>query len=399
MAALRAYIQQYDNNDEPNNSICVFMDSKYVTSEFVKMLEAIYPNVSRIYNTTPIEQKIAYLQNASLTILSSSSIQTYGWLWCMKPGTKVYDIKNEMDVKGDVIHIANACQLDYHFMLVPKDGMKNEKILDDIRGIVVTNEKPVIFVPNHKEGFFHHAGDSFREMIDLWEERGYIEKQYSSCKNIWLNSIGDTLLYDRANYDWIKESGSDEQVWKKGLFGNPKPLKGVAWSFWARRPRLVEAMLNNKFEKTKGVVFYGKVENQIQKMNRTKHDWSKCCDEFYMASENEEPKFSQQEYLDNLSKAKYGLCLAGYGKKCHREVECMALGCIPLVSNEVDMDSYANPPVVGVHYLRVRDPEDLVNKVKEVKNWLEMSEACKVWYKENCSADGMWNLTKKLCNI
>jgi len=402
MAALRGYIQSYDDNDDDkDNSICVFIDSKYVTSDFVKMLENIYPNVNRIYNTTPIEQRIAYLQKSSLTILSSSSIQSYGWLWCMKPGTKVYDIQNEMAIKGDVIHIANASQLDYHFMLVPKDGMKNEKILDDIQGIVVTNEKPVIIVPNHKEGFFHHAGDSFREMIDLWEERGYIEKQYSSCKNIWLNSIGDTLLYDRPNYDWIKEADGQEQVWKKGLFGNPKPLgaKSVPWSFWARRPRLVEAMLNNTFEKTKGIVFYGKVENQVQKVNRSKYDWSKCCDEFYMASENEKPKFSQQEYLDNLSKAKYGLCLAGYGKKCHREVECMALGCIPLVAPEVDMDSYANPPVVGVHYLRVSSPEDLLNKVKGVKNWLEMSEACKVWYKENCSADGMWNLTKKLCNI
>uniref|UniRef100_A0A6C0IEG2 Exostosin GT47 domain-containing protein n=1 Tax=viral metagenome TaxID=1070528 RepID=A0A6C0IEG2_9ZZZZ len=401
MAALRAYIQQYDDGNDDNDSICIFMDSKYVTSEFVKMLEAIYPNVSRIYNTTPIEQKIAYLQNASLTILSSSSIQSYGWLWCMKPGTKVYDIKNEMSVKGDVIHIANACQLDYHFMLVPKDGMKNEKILSDIQGLKGKDfQKPVIFVPvsNHKERFFHHAGDSFREIIDLWEERGYIEKQYSSCKNVWLHSIGDTLLYDRPNYDWIKESDGEEQMWKKGLFGNPKPLggKSVPWSFWPRRPRLVEAMLNNTFEKTKGVVFYGCTENQIQKMNRTKYDWSKCCDEFVMS---EEPKFSQQEYLDNLSKAKYGLCLAGYGKKCHREVECMAFGCIPLVSNEVDMDSYANPPMVGVHYLRVSSPEDLVNKVKANKNWLEMSEACKVWYKENCSVDGMWLLTKKLCSL
>ena len=89
----------------------------------------------------------------------------------------------------------------------------------------------------------------------------------------------------------------------------------------------------------------------------------------------------------------------GGGKKCHREVECMALGCIPLVAPEVDMDSYANPPIEGVHYLRISSPEDLVNKVKGVKNWLEMSEACKKWYLDNCSIDGMWKLTKNLCNI
>jgi len=44
----------------------------------------------------------------------------------------------------------------------------------------------------------------------------------------------------------------------------------------------------------------------------------------------------------------------------------MAFGCIPLVSNEVDMDSYACKPVEGLHYLRVSSPEDLLKKVGEM---------------------------------
>ena len=193
---------------------------------------------------------------------------------------------------------------------------------------------------------------------------------------------------------WIKESDKEEQSWKKGLFGNPKPIgaNSVSWSFWARRPRLVESMLNKTFEKNKGVVFYGCVENEVQKSNRTRYDWSKACDEFVMS---DKATFSEQEYLDKLSEARYGLCLAGYGKKCHREVECMALGTVPIVSSEVDMDNYASKPIEGVHYLRVSSPEDLLNKVKGVKNWLEMSEACKKWFLENSSVDGMWQLTKK----
>lgn len=398
MAVLRSYIQNYD--DESTNSICVFIDSTYVTSEFVNMLETIYPSINRVYDTTPVAQKISYLQNASLLILSSSmsGSKAYGWLWCMKPDSKVYDIQNEMSIIGEVLHIANASQLDYKFMLVPKNGMNNKTILEDIQDIVNQSDKPVVFVPNHKEGLFHHAGDSFREMIELWEERGYIEKQLSSCKNIWLNSIGDTLLYDRPNYMWIKESDKEEQSWKKGLFGNPKPIgaNSVSWSFWPRRPRLVEAMLNKTFEKTKDVVFYGSIENEVQKSNRTRYDWSSCCDEFVMG---DKARFSEQEYLDKLSVARYGLCLAGYGKKCHREVECMALGTVPIVSREVDMDNYACKPIEGVHYLRVSSPEDLLEKVKSVKNWLEMSEACKKWFLQNSSADGMWELTKKLCSI
>ena len=117
-----------------------------------------------------------------------------------------------------------------------------------------------------------------------------------------------------------------------------------------------------------------------------------------MANESEEPRFSEQEYLNKLGEAHFGLCLAGYGKKCHREVECMALGTVPVVSVEVDMESYANPPVEGLHYVRVQNPEDLQKKLAEIDDdvWWRMSQACKQWYKENCSADGMWSLTKKL---
>jgi hypothetical protein len=215
-----------------------------------------------------------------------------------------------------------------------------------------------------------------------------------------MSGVGDTLLYDRPTYDWIKQSPTKEQTWKKALFGNPKPIgpNSKSWSFWPRRPRLVEAMLDTPFEKTKGIVFYGKVENQVQKKNRTQHDWASCCSEFVMASENEAPKFSEQEYLNNLASAKYGLCLAGFGKKCHREVECMAFGTVPLVAPEVDMENYANPPVEGLHYIRVKSPEDLKDKLSQFDDdvWWRMSKACKKWYLQNCSVDGMWNLTKTL---
>ena len=157
-------------------------------------------------------------------------------------------------------------------------------------------------------------------------------------------------------------------------------------------------MLEKEHKKTKNLVFYGKIENSTQKLNRTVYDWSKVCDDYYMACGNEQPKFSEQEYLEKLSQAYFGLCLAGFGKKCHREVECMALGTVPVVASEVDMESYANPPVEGLHYLRVESPIDCVKKLSEIDNdvWWRMSKACKEWYRQNCSVDGLWNLTNKL---
>jgi hypothetical protein len=101
--------------------------------------------------------------------------------------------------------------------------------------------------------------------------------------------------------------------------------------------------------------------------------------------------------LERLGGAKYGLCLAGYGLKCHREIECMAMGCVPVCAPEVDM-TYAEPPVEGLHYLRATDPAAAKAAIENItpERWMVMSVACRDWWKRNCSVDGMWELTKSL---
>ena len=103
------------------------------------------------------------------------------------------------------------------------------------------------------------------------------------------------------------------------------------------------------------------------------------------------------DYLVCGNLAKWGLCLAGYGAKCHREVECMAMGCVPVVAPEVDMTSYAEPPQEGLHYFRVVSPEDAASvKAVTAERWTVMSAACRDWWRRNASVDGMWELTKRL---
>ena len=391
------------NSDE--KSIVVYMDEEYINKNFITELEAKYGDVKIIFPQTSIDRKLRMLQNASKLFIHCSKKTEHIWkyIWAVKPNTELVDIQNEMELNGEVHHLASACGLNHKLHIVPRGTLSvfyRNKIF--LNGEEEQVSLPTIYVPNVKEGLFGHKGDSFREMIDLWEEKKYIKKEINDCKNVWMNGVGEILLYDRPTYDWIKQADSKEQSWKKALFGNPKPigLNSKSWSFWPRRPGLVEAMLNQTFEKTQELVFYGKIENQVQKTNRTKYDWSSVCDKYYMANENETPLLSEQEYLDKLSEAKYGLCLAGYGKKCHREVECMALGTVPVCAPEVDMTNYANPPVEGTHYLRVENPMDAKEKISQIseEQWLEKSKACKMWYKENCSVEGMWQLTKKLIN-
>ena len=74
----------------------------------------------------------------------------------------------------------------------------------------------------------------------------------------------------------------------------------------------------------------------------------------------------------------------------------MAMGCVPIVSKGVDMDSYAVPPVVGVHYLRVEGPEDVAGISMDREAWETMSAACRAWWEANASVAGSFKLTKRL---
>jgi hypothetical protein len=197
-----------------------------------------------------------------------------------------------------------------------------------------------------------------------------------------------------------------EKEWKYALFGNPKPATGRPggpWFFWPRRPELVEKLAEEEAkrgwaDRHEGIVFYGKIENKVQEKRRSAADWESCCDEWLLVRGDEKYPLTQEEYLRRLTFSCYGLCLAGYGYKCHREIECMAMGCVPVCAPEVDMDSYAVPPVEGVHYLRVSGPEEARAKVAAMKeeDWLRMSMAGRAWWKENCSCEGSFALTKKL---
>ena len=76
----------------------------------------------------------------------------------------------------------------------------------------------------------------------------------------------------------------------------------------------------------------------------------------------------------------------------------MAMGCVPVCAPEVDMDSYAQPPVAGVHYLRAGTPEEALDLIEAMDEatWTKMSLAGRAWWKENCSCEGSFKLTQKL---
>jgi hypothetical protein len=215
-------------------------------------------------------------------------------------------------------------------------------------------------------------------------------------------------LYDRPTLKWLDPA----LKYDFGLFGNCTPpisdvqQKNSVWSFWPRSPKKLEDFLQTyviqTYEQRKTeTIFLGKVENGVQMKNRTKCDWSQSIQKWSMPldSTGKPYVYSQEEYLLELSNSRFGLALAGYGNKCNREIEYFALGVVPLCAPEVDMKFYLNPPVEGVHYLRVKGPEEIKDIVAKTsaEKWQEMSKAGLLWYAANASPEGMFRLTLEIC--
>jgi hypothetical protein len=352
------------------------------------------------------------LLGASKVIVTGGDIRRWGWLWILPRGAKVIEVQNEMTPCGELLQLCGAADLEHRLFIVPKGTVSDATKQALLSFCCAETAKPksslpTLILPSEKQGFFGHAGDSFREMARIWADRGYVQiiEDPLACQ-VWLNGIGDTLLYDRPTYEWVDAAPPEERRWRVALFGNPEPRgpNAKAWSFWARRPALVEKLVSEEIHRTthplrtQTLVFYGRIENQTQKKRRTGLEWAAACSEFSMPMGSDTYPFTQEEYLRKLANARFGLCLPGYGWKCHREVECMAMGCVPIVTPEVDMKSYAEPPLEGVHYFVAKTPEEARKLATETDSvrWAEMSEACLAWSKKNTSPEGFWKLTQSL---
>ena len=140
-------------------------------------------------------------------------------------------------------------------------------------------------------------------------------------------------------------------------------------------------------------IFIGNIENSTQNQYRnTDKNWEQVLTEYY-CTKGTQHQFTQEEYLNKLSNAKYGLTLRGYGSKCHREVELMALGTVPIITPEVSIKSYMNPPEENIHYITAKTPDELKEKIQLIseEQWETMSLACFNWYQENVYSKNSMN--------
>jgi hypothetical protein len=335
-------------------------------------------------------------------------------MWLAPKGCKILELQEEREPSDSLLHLCAAGGQEWTLLQYPRSTA--EGFIKIIKAEVgkwfkasVTSALPLVIVPpkTMKFGYFGHKGDSFREMVDLWAEKGLVEKKEDPVAvQCWLGGIGKTLLYDRPTWSWLEKAPEAEQNYQICLAGNPDPAEKTGtkpWIFWPRQPRLVEkhaTLLKPLEERTDTMVFFGRVENDEQgKYRQDISGWKGLCSNFSMPVGAKEPYlYGPEEYLLALQKAKYGLCLRGFGPKCNREIELLAMGTVPVVTPGVDITNYAEPLIDGIHVLCVSDPEDAKVKIAAISSaeWETMSKAGHMWWKRNASVEGSWARTSSL---
>ena len=295
----------------------------------------------------------------------------------------------------------------------------NNRILDGLRATHRARELLIIDYVTHdawrlsiprqpRAGIYRHANDSYRELPGLIAPHARATCDVSDSNHCWLGGRS-VLLYDRPTLEWYDDAMRAAPLVLLGngdvaVEGRELQRRGChrvhPWTFWARRPRLLEAFLARGpprayHDRPVESVFVGNIENSVQEQHRHGgHGWQSAIEEYHCTTGTSH-KFSQDEYYAKLASAKYGLALRGYGSKCHREVELLALGTVPLVTPGVTVSSYMEPLREGVHYLRVDAPDRLRETLDAIdaERWEELSREGRAWFMRNCHSSALLRRT------
>jgi hypothetical protein len=308
----------------------------------------------------------------------------------------LYDTLNKINVKEDKDLFELVNEFDNKKKILDGKVEKVKEKLKEVKKELRTSGEitDIVYIPRQpRNDKYNHNNDTFRELVKLWEGNNLVKIEEYDGNQVFMN---DVLLYDRPTLDWLEDN------YKIGLFGNPDiPKNGKlnsSWIFWGRHPKILnELMIHNSFdERFINSIFIGNIENNIQQQYRG-DEWRGYINFFELTNNLDgKYKYTHQDYLKLLSVSKFGLCLRGFGPKCNREIEYLAMGVIPLITDGVSLEYY-NKLIEGVHYIKINKPEDILqlsNISKE--NWTIMSNNCIQWYNENCSPNGSYNITKTI---
>ena len=405
--------QEYINKYGYYNGGCLWSKNKEVPKDWIK-----FTRTSRYFDQASIEdlaKKYSYFE-----FDENYNLQSWRFYLSLEGSHKIGNnitsnlIDNKIYYNKKPLKFVHTHFLDQRFkqfnqlIIQHLTNAKMYKILAIIYRII--NNKWILKIPKQPlQGMGHHNNDSYRELQVLMKlKNNDVDVMYSDKTiHCWLEP--NILTYDRPTLEWCNQEimnsslmllgNGDITIEGKQLQNKIPNLIIKPWIFWPRKPMLMEKLLNNKGilpynERKIESIFIGNFENNVQeKFRNTNQNWEDVLSEYH-CTKGKQHKFTHEEYLLKLRESKYGLCLRGYGSKCHREVELMAFGTVPIVTPEVSVTSYMEPLIENTHYIKVTTPAELKEKISSVitqDQWKKMSNACYEWYQRNIDSKNCCN--------
>jgi hypothetical protein len=372
----------------------------------------LYTKTSRYYDQASIENLVKIYNYFEFG--ENYNLQTWRFILGVEPANKIasyINVKNNKVYYKDeplkFIHThfnSNRFkQVNDFFIFKLTEARRFQELAIIYR---VINNKWILQIPKQPmNGLWRHNNDSYRELAFLMMVNNKdVEIEYNtSSGHCWLKP--NILTYDRPTLEWVNKEVYNSTLFllgngdvdKEGLELKNKGIKNIKeWIFWPRKPMLVEKILDKYKillynERKIESIFIGNIENNVQNTYRNSDEWKNVITEYH-CTKGLDKKFTHEEYLMKIRSARYGLCLRGYGSKCHREVELMAFGTVPIITKEVSITSYYDKPIENIHYIYVNTPEELKYKIKNItiEQWNNMSQACYQWYQKNIHSKICW---------
>jgi hypothetical protein len=280
--------------------------------------------------------------------------------------------------------------------------------------------KPTIVLPVYgptDRWFWRAKKHGFYNMVIEWYFRDYVDISFGEKGFFWWREKGRVLLMDRDNVSDLFDRKVDPPRWEGevdydlAFFFNqyhvdgPKNKKCTYFTYDPIATEKARASLGRVPYVNREInsFFAGSIENEVQEYYRNKFaEWiecvevSACSDRLYA---KEPHKFSQSEYIEMISKSKFGVCFRGNGPKCFREIEYLAMGTPLIITPGVEVD-YPDPLIEGVHYLRATTEIDIQNIPIQITPvaWERMSIACYEWFSRNASCEKVFEYLKAEIN-
>lgn len=416
------YIKQYhlDKTGIYNGGM-LWTKNKEVPNDWIK-----FTKTSRYYDQASIEDLVSKYQHFKFG--ENYNIQC--WRYYLSDESKETIAKHITSIPNDTIYYKNQSIIFVHTHFLDKRFNEfNNIIINHLHNAKQYKLLAIIFRVIHKNwiikipkqplknmGF--HKNDSFREIpILLKIANKDVEITYNNNTiHCWIEP--NILLYDRPTLEWCNNELNNASLLLLGngsvdvegkiISNKYSKLIVKPWIFWPRKPMLLEKLLTSHnllsyTERSVESIFIGNIENNVQDKYRsnnnfTKHNWNEVISEYH-CTKGTKHLFSHEEYLLKIRGAKYGLCLRGYGSKCHREVELMGWGTVPIITPDVNISSYMEPLIENIHYVYGENPEKLTEKIKLINEnkWKEMSDSCHQWYMRNVHSSNCWkNMISKI---